>query len=120
VNDASLQSLLERAVALQRGGQLAEAEHLYETVLARDPENADALNLLGVVDTSVAHVAGALGVNVWTPLPEPADFRGLTGREHSPWYPTMRLFRQKRAGDWDDVLKRVAGELVRLSGSRSE
>ena len=65
------------------------------------------LDLVVTVDTAVAHVAGALGKPVWVLLSEPADWRWLTGSEDSPWYPTARLFRQKRHGDWDEVIGRV-------------
>jgi tetratricopeptide (TPR) repeat protein len=65
------------------------------------------LDLLICVDTSVAHLAGALGKPVWVLVPTPADWRWLEGREDSPWYPTMRLFRQKWQGRWEDVIERV-------------
>jgi hypothetical protein len=58
-----------------------------------------------------AHLAGALGVPVWTLLCAEADWRWLEKREDSPWYPTMRLFRQKTAGDWDGVIAELVGEL---------
>lgn len=69
------------------------------------------LDLLITVDTAVAHLAGALGRPVWTLLPFRPDWRWQFDREDSPWYPTMRLFRQPTAGDWDSVLLRVAEEL---------
>ena len=65
------------------------------------------LDLVISVDTSVVHLTGALGKPVWVLLSEPADWRWLTEREDSPWYPTARLFRQKRRGDWDEVIVRV-------------
>lgn len=68
-------------------------------------------DLLISVDTSVAHLAAALGRPVWTLLPFAPDWRWLMDREDTPWYPTMRLFRQARAGDWDGVLARVAAAL---------
>ncbi|MFN9096605.1 MAG: tetratricopeptide repeat protein [Alphaproteobacteria bacterium] len=71
-----------------------------------------ALDLVIAVDTSVAHLAGALGKPTWVMLPFAPDFRWLLDREDSPWYPSMRLFRQSRAGDWDGVLARI-GEALR-------
>jgi hypothetical protein len=65
------------------------------------------MDLVISIDTSVAHLAGALGVPVWIMLPFSADWRWLVGREASPWYPTARLFRQKQPGAWDDVVRRV-------------
>src|SRR5262249_7195720 len=65
------------------------------------------MDLVLCVDTSVAHLAGALGKPVWMMLPRPADSRWLEGGEDSPWYPTMRLFRQSRRDDWNDVVERV-------------
>jgi hypothetical protein len=72
-----------------------------------------ALDLLISVDTLSAHLAGALGVPTWTLLPAQADWRWMEDREDTPWYPTMRLFRQNRAGDWESVITRVARELTR-------
>jgi hypothetical protein len=66
-----------------------------------------ALDLMISVDTMTAHLAGALGVPVWTLLQENADWRWMDDREDSPWYPTMRLFRQERQGDWTNVVTRV-------------
>jgi hypothetical protein len=69
------------------------------------------LDLVISVDTSVAHLAGALGKSVWILLPFHPDFRWLRGRTDSPWYPTARLYRQTRDGDWTDVLERVLEDL---------
>jgi tetratricopeptide (TPR) repeat protein len=70
------------------------------------------LDLVVTVDTAVAHLAGALGRPVWVLLPFAPDWRWLLGREDSPWYPTARLFRQCRPGDWDEVFARIAAELA--------
>jgi ADP-heptose:LPS heptosyltransferase len=70
------------------------------------------LDLVIAVDTSVAHLAGALGKPVWLMVPFAPDFRWLLDREDTPWYPKMRLFRQSRAGDWDGVIARI-GEALR-------
>jgi hypothetical protein len=69
------------------------------------------LDLVISVDTSVAHLAGALGKRVWILLPVCADWRWLTSREDSPWYPTARLFRQSKPGDWSAVIARLHTEL---------
>jgi tetratricopeptide (TPR) repeat protein len=69
------------------------------------------LDLVIAVDTAVAHLAGAMGKPVWLLVPFPPDWRWLLDRADSPWYPTMRLFRQETPGDWDSVIRRVAAEL---------
>jgi tetratricopeptide (TPR) repeat protein len=74
------------------------------------------LDLVLTCDTAVAHLAGALGVPVWVPLAYAADWRYLLDRDDSPWYPTMRLFRQSRLGDWAEVFERIASELDRNRG----
>jgi tetratricopeptide (TPR) repeat protein len=65
-------------------------------------------------DTAVPHLAGALGVPVWVAVSHMPDWRWLLERKDSPWYPTLRLFRQSRAGDWDGVFERIAAELSRV------
>ncbi len=76
-----------------------------------------ALDLVISVDTSVAHLAGALGKPVWILLPFAPDWRWLLDREDSPWYPTARLFRQPKIGDWDSVIDRVKQELAERFGA---
>jgi hypothetical protein len=78
-----------------------------------------ALDLVITVDTMVAHLAGALAAPTWTLLRERCDWRWMTGRGDSPWYPTMRLHRQRRDGDWSAPVERVAAELrlVRTRGA---
>lgn len=76
------------------------------------------LDLVITVDTSVAHLAGALGKPVWILLPYAPDWRWLLDREDSPWYPTARLWRQQRPGDWEGVIARVRRELEALASAR--
>jgi hypothetical protein len=69
------------------------------------------LDLIISVDSSVAHMAGALGKKTWTLISQVADWRWMLEGETTPWYPTMRLFRQTRLGDWSGVIERVAKAL---------
>ncbi|WP_440640123.1 tetratricopeptide repeat protein [Bradyrhizobium sp. PUT101] len=73
------------------------------------------LDLVIAVDTSVAHLAGALGRPVWMLTPYALDWRWLRDREDTPWYPTMRLFRQRRPREWDDPLMRLSAALAVLA-----
>ncbi len=72
------------------------------------------MDLVIAVDTSVAHLAGALGKPVWLMLPFAPDWRWLLGRDDTPWYPTMRLYRQPRLGDWASVVARLRDDLAAL------
>ncbi len=74
---------------------------------------ASCMDLVISIDTSVAHLAGALGLPTWVLLPFSADCRWLRGRDDSPWYPTMRLFRQPERGDWAGVVAAVIRALDR-------
>ncbi len=75
------------------------------------------LDLVITPDTSVAHLAGALGVPVWVALPFAPDWRWLLDRQDSPWYPTLRTFRQREWGNWNEVFERITRELeIRLKG----
>jgi tetratricopeptide (TPR) repeat protein len=70
------------------------------------------IDLVITSDTALAHLAGAMGVETWVALPYAADWRWFRDRVDSPWYPTVRLFRQDRPGGWSDVFERIAGELA--------
>lgn len=65
------------------------------------------LDLIITVDTSIAHLAGALGLRVWVLLPHTADVRWMVNRSDTPWYPTMKLFRQKSPGNWKQVIEEI-------------
>lgn len=70
------------------------------------------LDLIISSDTSLVHLAGGLGVPIWVALPWAADWRWLLQREDSPWYPSMRLFRQRQQGDWAELFERITRELA--------
>ena len=72
-----------------------------------------ALDLIITVDSMPAHLAGALGVPVWTLLHSDPDWRWMQHRTDSPWYPTMQLFRQREPGSWQPVIDRIGFELAR-------
>jgi len=106
-------------VSLQKGRGSEELEGLRQLSVIEDlgaqcedfMDTACALgglDLVITVDTSIAHLAGALGRPVWILLAYSPDWRWLLEREDSPWYPTARLFRQTSPGDWEEVLARVA------------
>lgn len=115
-----------------RFGEEAELKHLknvtnFGASLSSFSDTAALLehvDLLLTVDTSVVHLAGALGRPAWLFLPLAPDFRWLLDRDDSPWYPSVRLFRQKRVGDWPEVVSRVEQELeavlARSGGNRLE
>jgi ADP-heptose:LPS heptosyltransferase len=111
-------------LSLQKGGDksnLPTAVMDLAPLLVNFAETAAAiegLDLVITVDTAVAHLAGALGKPVWTLIPYAPDWRWLLYRDDSPWYPTMRLFRQPIAGDWDSVIlavRRALGEFTRVN-----
>ena len=105
---------------LQQGPALSEADavRLPMVMLSADTQKVEvaaammrALDLIITVDSMTAHLAGALAVPVWTLLQNDADWRWMRVRDDSPWYPTMRLFRQRRPGDWAEVVGQIALEL---------
>jgi hypothetical protein len=105
--------------ALQRGAGLREWPVDWGPDSGSDNVQAvagrmHALDLVISVDSMPAHLAGALGVPVWTLLHADADWRWMQGRSDSPWYPTMTLFRQLHTGQWDAVVQRVGLALARV------
>ena len=76
------------------------------------------LDLVISVDTALLHLAGAMGKCVWALLPFAPDWRWMLVRSDSPWYPTMKIFRQTVAGDWDGVFSNVADDLRRCVCAR--
>jgi tetratricopeptide (TPR) repeat protein len=103
-----LAALAGRFAVTQLGKEFSAADAWADTAAAMA-----CLDLVVTVDTATAHLAGALGVPVWVPLPTLVDWRWLLGRDDSPWYPTMRLFRQRSLGEWEAVFERMAAELRR-------
>jgi hypothetical protein len=101
--------------SLQLGRREAETHPLLADISTADVTKAareiHGLDLLITVDSMPAHLAGALAVPVWTLLKRDADWRWMDDRADSPWYPTMRLFRQQREGDWKDVVDSVEDAL---------
>jgi Flp pilus assembly protein TadD len=123
-----------RLISLQKGAGEEQLASLppsmrVETLGADFDAGADAfvdtaaamtcLDLVVSCDTSIAHLAGALAVPVWVALKNDAEWRWLTGRADSPWYPTMRLFRQSKRGVWRDVFEAMARELAVLAERRA-
>jgi hypothetical protein len=111
-------------VALQQGPALSQAARYFgrAPLLNLGPELhgfgdtmavLDALDLLVTVDTGVAHLAGAMGRPVWMLLPFAPDWRWLLDRDDSPWYPTLRLFRQPRPGAWEPAVTQIVTALRR-------
>ena len=109
-------------ISLQRGAR--EDEYDLAAPLPPDADFADTASLVAAldhvvsIDSSVAHVAGAMGVPVSLLLPAAPDWRWLLGRDDSPWYAGHRLHRQSRPGDWAPVLAAVAGELAQRHAAR--
>jgi hypothetical protein len=107
--------LEDEAVLRERTEIIDLTEHL--TDFAETAALIGCLDLVITVDTSVAHLAAALGCPTWILLPAVPDWRWLLDRDDSPWYPTVRLFRQTTARDYEGVVDRMRSELVRLIGA---
>ncbi len=109
-------------ISLQKGEPAKQLAELPREVSVWDGSSHDkdlaeaaaiiaGLDLVVTTDTCIAHLAGAMGKPVWVMLPYLPDWRWMEKIESSPWYPTMRLFRQKKKGDWAEVVERLIGEL---------
>ncbi len=110
VRESEAALLTSRADLRHVGGELED--------FADTAALVELMDVVVTVDTSVTHVAGAMGKPVWILLPfNPHDWRWMLDREDSPWYPTARLFRQPANGDWASVIRRVDEELVRHFGA---
>jgi hypothetical protein len=86
--------------------------------LFRAAQTIAALDLMISIDSMPAHLAGALGVPTWTLLRSDCDWRWMADRQDTPWYPTMRLFRQSQVDEWERVVARVMSELSALAAGR--
>jgi tetratricopeptide (TPR) repeat protein len=115
-------------VSLQVGPKAGEAaalpqERLIFTCDGKVGDFADTaaviaqLDLVIGVDTAAIHLAGALGIPVWVLIPKMPDYRWMLGRDDTPWYPSMRLFRQEDSGNWEEVMWRVRAALTLLQSS---
>lgn len=115
--------------SLQKGDADRQLEEIDDTVALTDLEpylntfsdTAAAISLLDLVitiDTSVAHLAGAMGVKTWLMLPTAPDWRWKLDTEKSHWYPSVSLFRQKKPGDWKEVIDRISGMLESEYGNK--
>jgi hypothetical protein len=102
----------DKATLLEQGDVIDLTEHLTDFV--ETAALISNLDLVVTVDTSVAHLAAALGRPTWILLPHTPDYRWLLGRDDSPWYPSVRLFRQDESRDYASVLARVRDELATL------
>jgi tetratricopeptide (TPR) repeat protein len=102
----------DKAVLNERADIIDLTTHL--TDFAETAALISCLDLVVTVDTSVAHLAGGLGCPTWILLPTTPDYRWLLNRDDSPWYPTVRLFRQEETRDYESVLDRVRNELLAL------
>jgi hypothetical protein len=112
-------------VSLQKGSAAEQIAALPEDVELADGSSRDhdlaetaalisQLDMVMTTDTSIAHLAGAMGKPTWILLPHLGDWRWMQRIETTPWYPTARLFRQSSPGDWDGLVQRVAGELKKV------
>lgn len=118
-------------VSLQKGDAAEQLKEMGSEIAIMDGSSGDKnlaetaalvamLDLVITTDTCIAHLAGAMGKPVWILLPHLADWRWMEKVETTPWYPTVRLFRQQSAGDWAGVLERVIAELTVFRSQRRE
>ncbi len=117
-------------ISLQKGEAVEQLASLPEDVFVLDGSSRDrdlaetaalvaTLDLVITTDTCIAHLAGAMDKPVWILLPHLADWRWMQETERTPWYPTARMFRQRAAGDWAEVIERVIQQVSKLARVRS-
>jgi hypothetical protein len=114
---------LQKEIPLSDHGPVNACRHMERVSLndfAATADQVSSLDLVISVDTSVAHLAGAMNAPVWILLAKASDWRWLLDRDNSPWYPSARLFRQRQAGDWKEVVHRVSEELRKRVTSGEE
>ena len=120
---------MNKLFSLQLGERVKELETFGLNSQIRDlsiyfedtRDTAAAISLMDIVisvDTSVAHISGALAHPTWVMLPFAPDWRWMLNRGDSPWYPSMRLFRQSSAGNWGTVVEKIKRELIQVVESR--
>jgi ADP-heptose:LPS heptosyltransferase len=107
---------LQKEIRLEDRTILAEFSeiHAHDAALHDFSDTAalvSELDLVVTVDTAVAHLAGAMGKDVWIMLPYLSDFRWMTESSDSPWYPTAQLFRQDSRGDWGSVITKLLSKM---------
>lgn len=112
---SGIQVYILQAGAKEAGWQEGYGLHPGEFSLAAYARMVRSLDVLISVDSMPAHLAGALGVPVWNLLHAEADWRWMVNRNDSPWYPTMRLFRQQEQGRWQPVIENVKDDLMQLA-----
>jgi tetratricopeptide (TPR) repeat protein len=116
-------------ISLQKGDAASQIKSLPAGIEVKDASSGDrdladaaatiaTLDLVITTDTSIAHLAGAMGKDVWILVPHLADWRWMQETESTPWYPSARLFRQERPGDWQGLMERAAGDLRVLQGAK--
>jgi ADP-heptose:LPS heptosyltransferase len=116
---------LQKGAAASQISELPEDVHLHDGA-SKDRDLADTalliatLDLVITTDTSIAHLAGAMGKPVWIMLPHLSDWRWMQDRSTTPWYPTAKLFRQSVPGDWRQVLERIAAHLNTLAPAQCQ
>jgi tetratricopeptide (TPR) repeat protein len=110
--DPSQAAVLQRADVVDWSGELDDFDDTAALI--------EALDLVISVDTATAHLAGALARPVWLLNRAESEWRWLLGRDDSPWYPTMRIFRQRQSRQWEPVLQDVAEALRAMIGGESE
>ena len=116
----SLQKNIHNSEMISAGYPVVNFERIDSEPFLDTAAIIENLDIVISIDTSIAHLAGALGKPVWTLLPYYSDWRWLLNIENSPWYPTMRLFRQSEPGQWSEVFSKVLIELKKYLNKKDQ